>query len=587
MHFTCESCRATLHIADEKVKGKRLIVRCKRCGNKITIADPALGVAGQRQVAAQKPAPAPELQPVNPDDRGDSDTESTRAMETSVLEEALRASKLAGEDAAAAAARAPPPPASLSPRDPPVWFAMVGGKQLGPMGRAELGLKTAQGAVGPRTYLWREGMGAWLRAKDVDELSSLFAAAPEPRASTPPPVQDQLSSTMPGGGAAAHKPESDHGQAEAQGHGDPASLELSSSGNQHEERSAPQQSASARADSRSAPLALSIEGMKPLGADETGESTNVEALPLGERVHQESVAKELFTSGEQSGASALDLANWASEELAKKEQQRSSATVSQGKPLQLNEPGANPGAEPLAFGGANSTSSFAQGVGRGSFAGDGEVDEATAARRKRTRIAALVGGAAVLLLLIVYALGGSDSAPPVKVEVAAPRGGSDAAAAPVHRDGAAQPVAPAAPAPEAAPAGDKGAQKPAPEADPKAAPAPASGPKAESGDNQPAKAVPGLRKDDFQRTVASNRGSYKKCIDEALHRTPKLRVGKVQIAMKIAPTGRVVDASIDKKEVQESALGQCLILTTQRLVFPPFAGDTTDGVIPLQVASGD
>src|SRR5260370_39130993 len=45
MHFMCESCKASLSIADEKVKGKRLVVRCKRCGARIQIADPALGMA--------------------------------------------------------------------------------------------------------------------------------------------------------------------------------------------------------------------------------------------------------------------------------------------------------------------------------------------------------------------------------------------------------------------------------------------------------------------------------------------------------------------------------------------------------------
>ena len=51
MQFACDSCKAQLQIADEKVRGKRLIVRCKRCGAKIGISDPALG--------APKPRPKP------------------------------------------------------------------------------------------------------------------------------------------------------------------------------------------------------------------------------------------------------------------------------------------------------------------------------------------------------------------------------------------------------------------------------------------------------------------------------------------------------------------------------------------------
>ena len=41
MQFGCQSCKASLSIADEKVRGKRLVVRCRRCGSRIQIADPA------------------------------------------------------------------------------------------------------------------------------------------------------------------------------------------------------------------------------------------------------------------------------------------------------------------------------------------------------------------------------------------------------------------------------------------------------------------------------------------------------------------------------------------------------------------
>jgi predicted Zn finger-like uncharacterized protein len=156
MQFSCESCKAVLQISDEKVRGKRLIVRCKRCGTQIRISDPALG-----PIAA-----APK--------RG-ADPESTRTMETDLLQAALHASRDAGE--------------ARAQGDPPVWFAMIGGKQTGPVTRAELGLKTATKQVGPRTYLWKEGMEGWARAQDVGELASLFAPPPAAlRAEQPAPA---------------------------------------------------------------------------------------------------------------------------------------------------------------------------------------------------------------------------------------------------------------------------------------------------------------------------------------------------------------------------------------------------------------
>src|SRR5437879_4390395 len=108
MQFICESCKANLQIADEKIRGKRLIVRCKRCGVQIRIVDPAL----------------------LPSQSGGNAVSSS----------------------------------SQSGRRP----------EAGPM-------------VGPRTYLWTEGMEAWIRAKDVPELVPFFAAPPTP----PPPPGDE------------------------------------------------------------------------------------------------------------------------------------------------------------------------------------------------------------------------------------------------------------------------------------------------------------------------------------------------------------------------------------------------------------
>ena len=218
MQFICESCKANLQIADDKIRGKRLIVRCKRCGVQIRIVDPALGQSqsgrspdapaaasqsGSRPatgpIRTAQSGPRPSTGPIAraPARRPETDNESTRAMESEVLEKALRASK--AEEAAPAprpaASRPPPPPARepVAPRDPAVWFAMIQGKQTGPLTRAELVSRTTSGQVGARTYLWREGMESWIRAKDVPELVPLLAAPPAP----PPPPRDESAAAAP------------------------------------------------------------------------------------------------------------------------------------------------------------------------------------------------------------------------------------------------------------------------------------------------------------------------------------------------------------------------------------------------------
>jgi predicted Zn finger-like uncharacterized protein len=149
VQFRCDSCQTQLQIADEKVRGKRLVVRCRRCGAKITISDPAL--------AGRSPRPP-----------------------------AARGSEGAGgaPDAGAQPTR-PPAPATAIPGDPPVWFAMLQGKQDGPLTRADLATRANAGEIGPRTYLWKEGMESWRRARDIPELAALFPAVPAPVVESP------------------------------------------------------------------------------------------------------------------------------------------------------------------------------------------------------------------------------------------------------------------------------------------------------------------------------------------------------------------------------------------------------------------
>src|SRR5437870_3568530 len=173
MRFSCESCKAQLQIADEKVRGRRLIVRCKRCGAKIAIADPLLSPSPPRVVEAAPTRPA-------------KDPESTRAMDSDVLERALQASR-AGDGSANGSPLTQrfAAPAAPLPANPAVWFAMLQGKQTGPLTRAELETRANEGEVGPRTYIWCEGMESWQRAQEVLELTEMFPPLPAPPARSP------------------------------------------------------------------------------------------------------------------------------------------------------------------------------------------------------------------------------------------------------------------------------------------------------------------------------------------------------------------------------------------------------------------
>lgn len=133
MNVTCEKCNKRYAIADDKVRGKSVKIRCKQCQNLISVQGPPAGATaaavGGGGVAMGGTSPW--------------EDERTRAM----------------------------PAVDLSP----TWFAMVKGKQIGPLTMRDLELRVKTGEVSLRTYLWKQGMGDWKRASDVPEVSPVFA----------------------------------------------------------------------------------------------------------------------------------------------------------------------------------------------------------------------------------------------------------------------------------------------------------------------------------------------------------------------------------------------------------------------------
>src|SRR5258708_913934 len=91
----------------------------------------------------------------------------------------------AGARGLASAARSSQPSGRVV--EQPIWFAMVAGQQEGPLGAGELARRVRGGAIGPRTYVWKEGMPAWQRCVEVPELAGLFGSRP-PIASPPRPA---------------------------------------------------------------------------------------------------------------------------------------------------------------------------------------------------------------------------------------------------------------------------------------------------------------------------------------------------------------------------------------------------------------
>jgi predicted Zn finger-like uncharacterized protein len=439
MQFSCDSCKALLQISDEKLRGKRLVVKCKRCGSRIQIADPALRTPSRVEPIVATPRSVTTVAGVPT--ASDTDTESTRAIDTNLLARALRQSKEEGA----------PPGAGPQGGDQPSWFALIANKQEGPLSRAELALKTAQGVIGPRTYLWREGMADWVRAKEVPEAASFFADPPPP-AREPTPV---------GLAAVAN--------------------------------ATPVQT-------RPADQNMPAQGFPaPKGTPSKPQPV------LQDRFDRDGAATPEPAERSEANSSS-DLAQWASSNL--EHEAEDEPLVAKSPREQRTDPRPRP--------------------------------EAAAQRAETNRTWPWILAAVVI---VVIALG---------VAAAVMFMGRDSGTAPAPSAVEQKPEQPPAP-------------KPLPEA--------------------PRAPTTGLSADQVKRKLDENKGSLQRCVDDAVKYSPNLKVGRIHISTTIAPTGQVTSAKIDKKTVDESALGTCLKIATRRIAFPPFTGDPFMVDIPILVNS--
>src|SRR5260370_1722408 len=147
MKIACQSCQAKYTIADEKVLGKIVKIRCKKCGATIVI--------NGNETASS--APQTEDQPTNVFD--------------------YTAQSPSGEQ----------------------WTVNVADGDQRTMTSQEILQEFKAGVVNEETFCWRDGMSDWLPLREIDEL---YAAATggggaEPQLSPDHTHQDQASPAAP------------------------------------------------------------------------------------------------------------------------------------------------------------------------------------------------------------------------------------------------------------------------------------------------------------------------------------------------------------------------------------------------------
>ncbi|MEM1025678.1 MAG: AgmX/PglI C-terminal domain-containing protein [Myxococcota bacterium] len=169
MKFLCGSCRTKYQISDEKVRGKILTIRCKKCGAKIIVRESLSRDGGEGTIVAPV-AEEPRSTPFNPRIKSGSGALSqafSQALESGTQDVPIDSER---------------PPTAFE------WFTAVDGQQQGPFSYDHVANQVRSGALQGRHYVWHEGMEHWRRIRDVEQLRRLAESSTSP---PPPPPADR------------------------------------------------------------------------------------------------------------------------------------------------------------------------------------------------------------------------------------------------------------------------------------------------------------------------------------------------------------------------------------------------------------
>lgn len=194
MKFLCDNCKAKYQIADEKVAGKTVRMKCRKCGHQIEVR----AAITETSVSGAPPAPDRSALP-----RGALATSlsATKPRPASSPGPAGGGGALAGafqrnvQDAPATvpfpnAGQAASVDASIEMSVTDEWYVAINGVPVGPVRISELRRKAATGAVTEDSLCWQEGLEEWRPVRSLPELAAIVREAAQgnrPSLLAPPP----------------------------------------------------------------------------------------------------------------------------------------------------------------------------------------------------------------------------------------------------------------------------------------------------------------------------------------------------------------------------------------------------------------
>ncbi|MBK8014766.1 MAG: zinc-ribbon domain-containing protein [Deltaproteobacteria bacterium] len=182
MKFLCGGCRTKYQISDEKLHGKVLTIRCKKCGAKILVRE------SLRRDAGPGTAIAPIAEEAESDvARRDGQLRSVQLGGAGPFASAFEMSLAAAQGTDDMPTSIAPVPANLEAAGIE-WYVAIDGQQHGPFAFGEVVRRIKAREIAGRHYAWHEGMENWQRIRDLADLSVHLTEVGPRRGPPPPPT---------------------------------------------------------------------------------------------------------------------------------------------------------------------------------------------------------------------------------------------------------------------------------------------------------------------------------------------------------------------------------------------------------------
>lgn len=192
MKFSCDQCQAQYMIADEKVGPKGVKVRCKKCGNIISVTkDAAAADTASGAPAAGGPGSAfDDLFGQNGGAGAPSEEERspTKVFTTSELNKVREEQALAKGDEQAQSSEPAPAAAASTASTKAEWYVAINDEQVGPISDADIEERWDKGQIQAASLAWKAGLPDWAPISQVADLQHLTSRPQQQQAAKPAPV---------------------------------------------------------------------------------------------------------------------------------------------------------------------------------------------------------------------------------------------------------------------------------------------------------------------------------------------------------------------------------------------------------------